>query len=166
MLTWVEGSSAVSRLISAPLWAPPPQISKVVVSVWALCRDSTTVRAVSSSRVACTSWGQRRASGQVLLQPGQVEHLSPRAFRAFGQEKRIAEQRGEQLGLYLSAGRPLPVPIEVFAALQMNPRIEQYVPGPQSKPATGLPVSIRLRLLNPPTFNTARLPVCSSNKAS
>ena len=67
-------------------------------------------------------------AAKVLLQPGQVEHLSPRAFRAFGQEKRIAEQRGEQLGLYLSAGRPLPVLIEVFAALQMNPRIEQHVP--------------------------------------
>ena len=67
-------------------------------------------------------------TAKVLLQPGQVEHFAARTFWAFGHEERIAEQRIEQLGLDLAAGRPLPVPIKVFAALQVNPGIEEDVP--------------------------------------
>ncbi len=76
------------------------------------------VRAVSSSKLACTFWGfEGWQAAKVLLQPSQVEHFSAGAFWAFCQEKRVAEQSVEQLRFYFAAGCPLAVAIKVFAAL-------------------------------------------------
>jgi hypothetical protein len=71
------------------LRTPPPQTSTRRVVGWVICSASATVRAVSSSRVACTSAGAsgvlpRRASSQsrwncsrpVLFGGGSANHGS------------------------------------------------------------------------------------------